>query len=237
VARGAATAMRGIRGWIRSREPRVLVAFALTTAALWCFAELADEVLEADTAGLDERILLALRTGRDPTDPIGPLWLEQMARDVTALGGVAVLSLVVLGAAGFLALQRRRHTAVYLLLAVGGGALASWALKLAFDRPRPDLVRHALPVYTSSFPSGHSMMSAVTFLTVGALVASVQPSLVLRAYLLGSAALVTLLVGLSRVYLGVHWPTDVVAGWTAGAAWALVCWALAEQLRARGRFE
>lgn len=115
--------------------------------------------------------------------------------------------------------------------------LASTLLKQLFARPRPDLVPHAQLVYTSSFPSGHSMMSAVTFLTIGALLAGAQSSLRLKAYLLGSAALLTLLVGASRVYLGVHWPTDVLAGWTAGAAWALLCWAIAEWLRGRGEVE
>ncbi len=222
---------RGVLGnwlrWLGGHEPQVLLAFVLVAGAVWGFAELADEVIEGETASFDERLLLALRTDDDVSDPLGPVWVEELARDITGLGGFGVLTLLTAAAAIFLLLQRRAGTALYLLLAVGSGILVSSLLKLFFDRPRPDLVPHAQAVYTSSFPSGHSMMSAVTFLTLGALLAAVQESLRLRAYLLGIAALLSLMVGTSRVYLGVHWPTDVLAGWTAGAAWALMCWALA----------
>lgn len=223
--------------WVGGHEPHVLIAFLLLAGAAWGFAELADAVLEGETATLDERLLLALRSPGDPSDPLGPGWFEEAARDITGLGGIGVLALISLLAAGFLALRRQPHTAIYLVLATGGGMLVSTLLKELFARPRPGLVPHAQQVYTSSFPSGHSMMAAVTFLTIGALLAGAQPSLRLKAYLLGAAALLTLLVGASRVYLGVHWPTDVLAGWTAGAAWALLCWALAEWLRTRGDVE
>lgn len=234
----------GIRGrtqraltWIGGHEPHILAAFVLVAGAIWTFVYLAGEVLEGETATLDERLLLTLRTTNDITDPLGPVWFEEVARDITGLGGVGILTLITLASAGFLVLQRKRHTAVYLLLAVGSGNLMSNLLKYLIDRPRPDLVPHAQQVYTSSFPSGHSMLAAVTYLTLGALLAGTQPNRRLKAYLLLIAALVTLLVGLSRVYLGVHWPTDVLAGWTAGAAWALLCWAIAERLRSRGEVE
>lgn len=215
----------------------MLIAFVLIAGATWAFTELADSVLEGDTATLDERLLLAMREPGDATDPLGPGWFEETARDITGLGGIGILTLTTLFIAGFLILQRKRHTAIYLLLAIGSGVLLSTLLKIVFARPRPDLVPHAMSVYTNSFPSGHSMMSAVTFLTIGAILAGTQPGLRLKAYLLGVAALLTLLIGLSRVYLGVHWPTDVLAGWTAGAAWALLCWVVAEQLRSRGKVE
>jgi len=178
-----------------------------------------------------------LRASSDTSDPLGAAWVEDLARDATALGGAGFLTLLTLASAGFLALQRKRGLALYLLAAVASGTLASTLLKLGFDRPRPDLVAHGQVVYTSSFPSGHSMLSAVVYLTLGALLASGQTNLPLRAYLIGLAVFLAVLVGVSRVYLGVHWPTDVLGGWTAGAAWALTCWALAERLRLRGTVE
>jgi len=223
--------------WLGAREAGTLAALLVAAAGVWMFMELADEVLEGETTSIDERLLLALRSPNDTSDPIGPSWAEDIARDVTGLGGVGVLTLLTLASAGFLVLQRSTHLAAYLLAAVASGTIVSTLLKIGFDRPRPDLVPHGQIVYTSSFPSGHSMLSAVVFLTLGALLASGQTNLRMRAYLIGLAAFLTALIGMSRVYLGVHWPTDVLAGWTAGAAWALLCWALAERLRRRGRIE
>jgi undecaprenyl-diphosphatase len=212
------------------------VALVLIALAFWGFAEIADFALEGDSRALDELVLMSMRTA-DPNEPIGPAWLEELARDVTALGGTGFITFLTVASAGFLVLQRKTHLAAYLVAAVGTGMLASFALKSAFDRARPDLVAHGQIVYTSSFPSGHSMMSTLVFFTVGALLASAQDSLRLRVYLLGLAAFLALAVGLTRVYLGVHWPTDVLAGWTAGSAWALLCWSIADRLRRRGDVE
>jgi undecaprenyl-diphosphatase len=223
--------------WIGAREASVLTALLLAAGAVWLFVELADDVLEGDTRAVDERLLLLLRTAGDSRDPLGPSWVEELARDVTGLGSAGILTLISVAAAGFLALQRKRALAWYLLAAVASGALVSVLLKWGFARPRPDLVAHGQAVYTSSFPSGHSMLSAVAFLTLGALLASGQTNLLMRAYLLSLALFLALIVGVSRVYLGVHWPTDVLAGWTAGAAWALLCWALARRLHVRGVVE
>jgi undecaprenyl-diphosphatase len=219
--------------WLGAHEAATLVALLLAAGGVWLFVELADDVLEGDTAAVDETLLLMLRAADDPTDPLGPAWVEELARDITGLGGGGVLTILTLAAAGFLALQRKRWLAAYLLGAVASGVVMSTVLKFGFDRPRPDLVPHGQIVYTSSFPSGHSMLSAVVFLTLGALLASGQTNLRLRAYLIALAAFLSAIVGVSRVYLGVHWPTDVLAGWTAGAAWALLCWALAARLRRR----
>jgi undecaprenyl-diphosphatase len=230
-------AKKVLLAWLRAREVETLAALLLAAGGVWLFVELADDVLEGDTASLDERLLLMFRTSSDTSDPLGAAWVEDLARDATALGGAGFLALLTLASAGFLALQRKRGLALYLLGAVASGTLASTLLKLGFDRPRPDLVAHGQIVYTSSFPSGHSMLSAVVYLTLGALLASGQTNLSLRAYLVGLAVFLAVLVGVSRVYLGVHWPTDVLGGWTAGAAWALTCWALAERLRRRGTVE
>jgi undecaprenyl-diphosphatase len=223
--------------WIAAREASVLIALLLAAGGVWLFVEVAEDVVAGETREVDERLLLLLRTADDPADPLGPSWVEELARDVTALGSAGILALVTVAAAGFLVLQRMRHLALYLLAAVAGGTIVGSLLKWGFARPRPDLVAHGQVVYTSSFPSGHSMISAVAFLTLGALLASGQTNLGMRAYLMALAVFLTVIVGVSRVYLGVHWPTDVLAGWTAGAAWALLCWVVAKQLRRRGTVE
>jgi undecaprenyl-diphosphatase len=224
-------------GWIAAREASVLVALLLAAGAVWLFVEVADEVLEGETRGTDERLMLMLRTAEDPSDPLGPSWVEELARDVTAMGSAGILALITAAAAGFLTLQRKRPLALYLAAAVAGGTVLSSLLKWGFARPRPDLVAHGQAVYTSSFPSGHSMVSAIAYLTLGALLASSQTSRAMHAYLIGLAVFLTVIVGVSRVYLGVHWPTDVLAGWTAGAAWALVCFVVAKRLHVRGTVE
>jgi len=222
---------------LRDVRPRTIVILLLVAFAAWIFLEVADEVLEGETRKFDEGVMLAFRSPADPDDPIGATWVEELARDVTGLGSVVVLALLTVASAGFLMLQRKRHLAVYLLLAVATGTIGSSLLKWGFDRPRPDLVAHGHAVYTSSFPSGHSMMSAIVFLTLGVLLATAQSKRVMQIYILAIAVLVTVAVGTSRVYLGVHWPTDVLAGWAAGCGWALACWGIADFLRHRGRIE
>jgi undecaprenyl-diphosphatase len=207
-------------------EVRVLLLLALVAAGAWAFLEIAEEVGEGETHAFDEALLLALRAPGDPTDPLGPVWLEEVARDITALGSISVLGLVTVGVAGYFAFTRSVREALLLLLAIGGGVLLVSLLKSGFDRPRPDLVPHATRVLTTSFPSGHAMMSAVTYLTLGALLARTQERRRVRIYFLTLAVLLTMLVGVSRVYLGVHWPSDVLAGWVAGASWAVLCWIL-----------
>ena len=207
-----------------------LLVFGL---GLFAFLYLAGEVIEGETLRFDTWLLLALRVPGDTTDPLGPAWIEEMFRDFTALGGVGVLSLLTLISVGYLWLMGQRRVALFLLFAILGGLLLSSMLKNGFDRPRPDLVSHGSHIYTSSFPSGHSMLSAVVYLTGGALLAMVQSAHRVRVYLVGCSILTTLLVGVSRVYLGVHWPSDVLAGWAAGAAWAAACWLVAQWLHER----
>lgn len=219
------------------REAGWLLGAVLVAAAVLAFAGLAGEVLEGETQTFDRAVLLALRNPADPGDPIGPRWLEEVARDVTSLGGNAILAAVTLAVVGFLALTEKRAAAALVAASVGGGTALSSLLKLGFSRPRPDLVPHAVEVYTASFPSGHAMLSAVTYLTLGALLVRVQPRWRVRLYILALAGATTILVGASRVYLGVHWPTDVLAGWCVGAAWALLCWLVALRLQRAGRVE
>lgn len=212
---------------IRRLGRREMVAVSLLlsiAAALWAFVELADEVLEGSTEAFDSAILLFFRVPGDLTDPIGPPWVELLVTDTTALGGVAVLAIITVIVVGYLVVIAKRSAAVFVLAAIGGGTVVSFGLKSLFERARPDLVPHGVEVATASFPSGHAMLSAVTYLTLGALLARFLPRRRAKAYVVTVAALLTLAIGTSRVYLGVHWPTDVLAGWTLGAAWAVLCW-------------
>jgi undecaprenyl-diphosphatase len=214
-----------------------LLVLVLAAGGIWSFAEIAEEVTEGETRQVDEAILLAFRNPEDRSDPLGPPWMEEVQRDFTALGGIPVLLLLTGAAGAFLVLDGKRHAALMVLAAVGGALLWSSLLKEGFERPRPDLVPHGAHVYSASFPSAHSMMSAATYLTLGALLARVQPRRRLKIFLLGFAVFLTLIVGCSRIYLGVHWPTDVLAGWTAGSVWALLCWLAARWLQRRGKVE
>jgi undecaprenyl-diphosphatase len=209
------------------------MALALVAGAVWAVLRLAEFALAGQTRWIDEALLLALRHPADPTVPLGPHWLRELGRDVTALGSNGILILLSAAVAGLLLLKQRARTALIAVLAVSSGMLLSHMLKLGFDRPRPDLVPHEVYVYTASFPSGHAMLSAVTYLTLAALLTREESSPRVRAYLLAVAIGLSLLVGISRVYLGVHWPTDVLAGWAVGAAWALVCVLIANRFDPR----
>ncbi len=223
--------------WLGRHELATLVLVLCAAAGTWLFIEIADRVFAGETNRLDTRILLLMRTSSDHSDPIGPPWVEELGRDFTALGGIGVMALVTIAAIGLLSIERRYRAVVLIVVAVAGGLVLSSVLKHLFSRPRPDLVPHGSVVYTASFPSGHSMMSAVTYLTLGALLARVQTRKRLKAYLLSVAIVLTLLVGISRVYLGVHWPTDVLAGWTVGAVWAILCWVVTRWLQRRGQID
>ncbi len=228
--------MRTLR-WIGSRELSVLVVLFALMGSVWGFVEISDAVVEGGTKSFDHTVLLAMRNPADLKDPIGPSWVEEMGRDFTALGSMGVLAMVTFAVVGYLLLDGKRRLALVVLVATLGALGASTVLKTGFDRPRPDLVPHGMRVYTASFPSGHSMLSASTYLTLGALLARVQRRRRIKAYILLVAIFATLVVGASRVYLGVHWPTDVLGGWTAGAGWALMCWLLARWLQRHGQVE
>jgi undecaprenyl-diphosphatase len=211
-------------------ELGVLLAFAGIVSTIWLFAFIAAEMKEGDTTAFDKQILLAMRHKSD-LSPLGSPGFQEAARDVTALGGPTVLVLLTLFSGGYLFLSGKRHMGLFVYGAVAGGLLLSTILKDSFHRARPDIVPHEAYFSTSSFPSGHSMMSASTYLTLAALLALSQQRKRLKAYFLLTGGFITFLVGLSRVYLGVHWPTDVLAGWTAGACWAIVCWLIARRLQ------
>lgn len=221
---------------IRS-DGAMLVAFVALAVLALVFLKLASEVFEGETMGLDRAILVGLRTPADLSVPIGPTWLRYMMTDITAIGGVTGLTLITLAVVGFLIASRKYGTAGFVTGAVIGGALLGTLLKNLFLRPRPEVVPHLVQVMDTSFPSGHAMNSAVVFLTLGALLARTQTSHAVRVYLLTVAMLLSLMVGCSRVYLGVHWPSDVLAGWCVGGAWATLCWIGARALQKRRQIE
>ena len=227
----------GLTASVARIERFTLFGVILAATVLFAFGKLASAVGVGSTVAFDEWLIVALRTPGDLADPIGPKWLKEMMRDFTAMGSTGVLSLMVLTIAGFLAMTRKGLAALFVLVSVAGGVLISQTMKLAYARPRPDLVPHWAEVVTASFPSGHSMMSAVVFLTLGALLARSQTSGAVKAYVLAMAVILTLLVGVSRVYLGVHWPTDVLAGWALGGVWALICLLVMQWLQTRGQVE
>ncbi|QRM29497.1 phosphatase PAP2 family protein [Microvirga sp. VF16] len=227
------------RLWLRLRLNEIGPLLSLSACGFfaWAFISLADEVREGETHAIDSQLLLALRDPQNPANPLGPSWIEEAARDITGLGGYAILTFLTLATLAYLLMIGKRGAALLVLFAIVGGMLISTGLKIGFERPRPDLVPHAARVYTASFPSGHAMLSAITYLTLGALLARVEKSKRVSAFIMTLAIVVTLLVGVSRVYLGVHWPSDVLAGWTVGAAWAALCWFVALQLQRRGQVE
>lgn len=215
----------------RRVEFPVLAAGLCIAAALWGFVELAEVARDATPHGLDTSILLAFREAGRPDDPLGPRWFEEAVRDITALGSFAVLTLLVAAAIVYLLMAGKRFDALTVLVAVAGGQVLSSLLKLGIDRPRPDLVAHLAEVQTLSFPSGHAMLSAVTYLTLGSLLARAAQTRRTAIFFVSLAVLLTLMVGVSRIYLGVHWPSDVLAGWCAGFAWALGCWIAARWIK------
>jgi undecaprenyl-diphosphatase len=218
-------------GWLRN--PLVALLIVVVLSSVGGFLKMAGEVRQQETRHFDEAILLALREPSNTADPLGPPRVEEMARDITALGGVTILTAVTLVAAGVaLFAGQGRLAALGVASIVIGSLCMSW-LKEGYDRPRPDLVEHGTWVQSASFPSGHSMMSAMVWVTLGILLARTQPRRRVRVFIVSISVLIPLLVGVSRVYLGVHWPTDVFGGWMLGGAWAVLFWLVAMKVDPR----
>ena len=179
----------------------------------------------------DRALLLALRRAGDLATPIGPHWLESTMIDVTALGGGTVLTIAVVLALGALAAARLWVTAGLVLAATVSGSLAVDFAKQIIARARPEVVPHLVEVSSLSFPSGHSANSAIVYLTLATLLTQAIRGPALRRYVVGAAIVLVFAIGVSRIYLGVHWPSDVLAGWSFGALWALGWWAIGARIR------
>jgi undecaprenyl-diphosphatase len=218
-------------------EAAALISLLIIAGSAWIFAEIADEVLEGESQSFDEMVLQSMRQPGHPDLPLGPAWLTSVARDFTALGSTAIITLVCIGTVGYLAFRKKRGALLLVLVSIAGGALISTGLKETFERPRPSVVAHLTEVSSLSFPSGHSMLAAVTYLTLGSLLARTTSDRRLKVYIIGMAVLLTVIIGLTRMYLGVHYPTDVLGGWCAGISWALLCSLVARYLQRRGAVE
>lgn len=209
-----------------------MAALVVIALGVLAFIGIADEMSEGDSHAFDMAVLQALHPdAANPADPVGPFWLDHAAADLTALGSVAVLTTLALGAAGFLVLHRRWIEAVIIAVGFGGGLTISQVLKTFFGRERPPEIYRAAEILNASFPSGHALLSAVVFLTLGAMLAEAAKGRAARIYVMVVAIALVVVVGLSRIYLGVHWTTDVLAGWAAGGAWATACWLIERRLK------
>lgn len=227
MAADAAGAAERLSGPLEERVLiRVLVTLLLVALAGWLFLELGDEVIEQEPIAFDESLLLALRDPENLEDPLGPWWLEEAMRDISALGSSIVGMLFTGVVVIYLLLARRPRLALFTGIAVYGGMAVIVLAKGLFARERPDVVPHLVFVGNEAFPSGHSMIATIMYLTLALLVAQLTRSGRLRAYIVAVAVAVAVLVGFTRVYLGVHYPSDVVGGWALGIAWALP-WGLA----------
>jgi undecaprenyl-diphosphatase len=215
----------------------LLASLLIVVVCAWAFIAVADEVAEKNTQRMDERLILALRDAAEPWQPRGPAWLKGTMRDLTALGSPAILAMFVLAVGGVLLVRRQYHALGLVLAATLGGRILNLLLKGWFQRARPALELHLTEVSSPSFPSGHAMDSAVIYFTLAALLARFVRPRALKVYLVGIAAALSFFAGVSRVYLGVHYPSDVLAGWIAGLGWASLCWAFASYLQRRGSVE
>jgi len=214
-------------------EFAALGALAIVTLGIMTFVEIADDMTEADGQAFDHAILTWLQPIAG--EPRGPWWLQEAAADLTSLGGISVLTLFATIALVFMLIERKRLSALLLVLGLAGGVALSEGLKALFERVRPPAAYQAVETLNASFPSGHALLSTVFYLTLGVMLTRAFPGRRLKAFVLGAAMLIAILVGLTRVYLGAHWASDVLAGWSVGAAWAMALWLVAYAVERRQR--
>jgi len=208
------------------KTKRSIIAIA---ALLVGFIGLASGVLSAATEPFDHAILQALRT--EVSDPYGPAWLERTVVNLSALGSAAVTSLIVCVGALFFLLDKRPRQAILLAGVTSLAALGMTGLKLLIGRERPTIVEHIEVIRGLSFPSGHTLIAAVLYPTLGMLIASNLRQRHLKVFVFVVAALLALIVGLTRVYIGVHYPSDVLGGWLLGLAFAIAAGLVVQSLK------
>jgi undecaprenyl-diphosphatase len=220
--------------WLRrvQAEPKTLVGLGAVAGLLLVLAKIVEDVVQKESGAFDRTILLAFRVPEHVAKPIGPAWLTSALLDVTSLGSPAIITLITIIAVAYLWVDGRNRLAILVAISIASGAIAEKIMKLGFDRARPEIVPHLAAVNSQSFPSGHAMLSAITYLTLGALLARAQSRWQIKVFILLTGVSITLLIGISRVYLGVHWPTDVLAGWVIGSIWAVVSWLVADRVAA-----
>lgn len=212
--------------------PFLFIALAAVAGGVGILTLLGHTIDEGHQFAFDRALMLALRQP-DLMTPTGPVWLRQVMIDVTALGGETVLTLVVALTVGFLVAGRHLLTAALVFGGTVSGSIAVALAKQIVGRPRPALVDHLVEVGSASFPSGHAANSAIIYLTIALIVMQIVPVRRARWFLFAATILVVTVIGCSRVYLGVHWPSDVLAGWSFGSLWALAWWAIGSRIRAR----
>lgn len=222
--------VRGMRDLRIATVPVLLMA--LVAGGIYTFVAVANDVSENELQRFDNGLLLLFRQPGDVSAPIGPSWLAQSVVEITTLGGYPVLVTLVTAIAGFLLVYRKFGPAIFMVAAIVSGTVVSHLLKIVYDRPRPDIVDHLVATHTASFPSGHATMSAVVYLTLATMIVRLVDDVAVRIYVILMAVLLTFMVGMSRIYLGVHWPSDVIAGWALGTAWACLSWLAVTALRA-----
>lgn len=198
--------------------------FAVSIVGTLVFAELAEHVTSGSTQGFDESALVWLAAHRSPL-------ADSVMLELTALGTASVVLMVASVAAIFLALNRHKYSALLLGAATAGGLALNMVLKIGFHRPRPEVVVWGTQVFSSSFPSGHAMSAAIVYSTVAYLAARLQKNIWSKILTMLAATILVVLICISRLYLGVHYPSDVAAGVFIGLAWAGFCMATLEAIQ------
>ena len=211
---------------LKGLEAQALLIWFALASALWIFFTLGSEIGEGDTSAFDRQLITLLRTSGNSGEPIGPAWFKDSMRDVTALGGFTFLTLMTIVVVLALLFHRKRREAIILTATAVSAQISIEILKFLYDRPRPALLIPQIRAFTKSFPSGHTAESTAIFLTVATVIASLETKHHTKILAYTVATFAILAVGFSRVYLGMHWPTDVLGGWVLGTAWAAAAWTI-----------